>query len=302
LLGLLAPTACVATATYNARVAELQAQREQRDRASAGREKALQREVDERGSQVRQLDARRAGLEKQLTEVDARLREVAAERDLLRMSQDESAALASEQKKRLEKQAQNVEQLTTEKDELAHALEESRGRVDELRRQKVASDALAATFRNLVLQFKPMVDSAALKVLVRDGRLLIAMPNDALFDSGREEIRRDAQVALGKVAAILAKIANRRFLVAGHTDNVPIRTERFPSNWELSAARAVEVTRFLIAHGMRAQVLAAAGYGEYDPVVSNDSPETRALNRRIEIVLQPTVAELPFIEGAATIR
>ena len=72
----------------------------------------------------------------------------------------------------------------------------------------------------------------------------------------------------------------------------------FPSNWELSTARAVEVTKFLIANGMRPQVLAAAGYGEFDPVAPNDSPEHQAQNRRIEIVLQPNLADLPSLDDA----
>jgi chemotaxis protein MotB len=125
------------------------------------------------------------------------------------------------------------------------------------------------------------------------------LPNDVLFDSGRTEIKRDAQATLGKIAQVLSTIADRHFLVSGHTDNVPIHTDRFASNWELSTARAVEVTKYLIARGMRPQALAAAGHGEYDPAASNDTPETRALNRRIEIVLQPNLTELPSLEGAS---
>jgi chemotaxis protein MotB len=78
------------------------------------------------------------------------------------------------------------------------------------------------------------------------------------------------------VAKVLATIPDRNFLVAGDTDNVPIHTSRFPSNWELSTARAVEVTKFLIVNGMRPQVLAAAGYGEFDPVAPNDTSEHQA--------------------------
>src|SRR5262249_49992540 len=92
-------------------------------------------------------------------------------------------------------------------------------------------------------------------------------------------------------------LQDRHFLVAGHTDNVPIRSGRWKSNWELSTARAIEVTLFLIAHGMKPQVLAAAGYGEFDPVSANDTAQNRAQNRRIEIVLQPNLSDLPSLEG-----
>ena len=91
---------------------------------------------------------------------------------------------------------------------------------------------------------------------------------------------------------MLATLTGRRFQVAGHTDDQPIRYSAFASNWELSAARGVEVTRFLIASGMRADSLSAAGYGEFDPVASNESAEGQSQNRRIEITLQPNIDEL----------
>ena len=86
-------------------------------------------------------------------------------------------------------------------------------------------------------------------------------------------------------AEVLATLPDRHFLCAGHTDNVPVRSGHFKNNWDLSTARAVEVTQFLIAKGMKPQVLAAAGYGEFDPLSGNDTAEHRAQNRRIEIVL-----------------
>ena len=92
------------------------------------------------------------------------------------------------------------------------------------------------------------------------------MPNDILFESGRTDVKADGKAALAKVALALAPVADRAFLVAGHTDSVPIRTELFPSNRELSTRRAVEVVHVLVAQGMNPKLLAAAGYGEFDPV------------------------------------
>ena len=108
--------------------------------------------------------------------------------------------------------------------------------------------------------------------------MIIALPNDILFDSGRTDVKPDGKAALAKVAHVLATVPDRDFLVAGHTDDVPIHTARFPSNWELSTRRAVEVVHYLIAQGMSPKVLAAAGYGEFDPVVPNDSKAHRAQN------------------------
>jgi chemotaxis protein MotB len=91
---------------------------------------------------------------------------------------------------------------------------------------------------------------------------------------------------------VFKTLKGRTFQVAGDTDDVPIKTQRFPSNWELSTARAVEVVRFLIAQGVDPHALSAAGYGEFDPVASNDKADGRAKNRRIEIALQPNLDEL----------
>jgi chemotaxis protein MotB len=95
----------------------------------------------------------------------------------------------------------------------------------------------------------------------------------------------------------LQGIPNREFLIVGHTDNVPIRSRRFPSNWELSAARGVTVARFLSENGMDANRIGAAGYADTQPVASNDADEGRAQNRRIEIVLMPNLDELPDLSG-----
>ena len=85
-------------------------------------------------------------------------------------------------------------------------------------------------------------------------------------------------------------------MVAGHTDNVAIKTARFPSNWELSSQRAIEVAKYMIAQGVDATHISAAGYGEYDPVVANDTPENKQANRRIEIIVMPNIEELPKLE------
>ena len=104
-----------------------------------------------------------------------------------------------------------------------------------------------------------------------------------------------ALTTVKQVAAGLKTLPTRRFQVAGHTDNVPIQTARFSSNWELSTARAVQVARFLVAQGVKPEELSAAGYGEFDPIAPNAEPSGRARNRRIEITLQPNIDELVAI-------
>jgi chemotaxis protein MotB len=140
-----------------------------------------------------------------------------------------------------------------------------------------------------------MVDGGDLAIGLRDGRMVMQLPNDVLFASGQIELQPRGRAALKSIASVLKTIPNRHFQVAGHTDNVPIETERFPSNWELSSARALEVTRVLIAEGVRPTTLSAAAYAEHDPIAPNKSDRERAKNRRIEITVQPNIDELVYV-------
>ena len=282
-------TGCVSTGTYNRKVADLASQQDQLKKETAAREKQLK-------EQLADLEKQLGDLRTQLADLKTQLMATGRERDDLKKQLDDSTALVGELKKRLEKLGQNVDKLTSEKGELAKGLDDAKERLDELRRQQAAAEARAATFRKLVEKLRSMIDSGQLKVVIREGRMLIALPNDVLFDSGKTILKPDGQTALRRVAEVLASINDRHFQVAGHTDDVPIKTPRFPSNWELSTARAIEVTNLLIASGVRAQLLSAAGYGEFDPVAPNDSADHRAQNRRIEIVLQPNLSDLPLLE------
>ena len=91
----------------------------------------------------------------------------------------------------------------------------------------------------------------------------------------------------------LSTIPERRFQVEGHTDNVPIKTAQFPSNWELAAARALIVTKTMVEAGLPGERVSAASFGESKPAVSNDTPDGKAQNRRIEIVVVPDLSTLP---------
>jgi chemotaxis protein MotB len=182
--------------------------------------------------------------------------------------------------------------LSLEKGAMSLALRELQGRIKDLAHAKEVAEARAQTYRDLALRLKSMTDAGDLTVALREGRMVIQLPTDVLFDSGKVEIKRRGRAALKQLESVLATMGGRRFQVAGHTDNVPIETARYRSNWELSTARGVEVVRLLIEQGMKPDTLAAAGYGEFDPVASNDSAAARARNRRIEITLQPNIDEL----------
>ena len=183
-------------------------------------------------------------------------------------------------------------------DELQAGMDNLQKRLDELEQQKKQAEARAAMFRSLVEKLRSMVDAGQIKVTVRNGRMLLVLPNDILFDSGKTERKAEGKDAIAKVAKVLATMpADRHFLVAGHTDNLPIHSKKFRSNWELSTERAVEVVRLLIDSGMKPSQVGAAGYAEYDPAADNATPDGQKQNRRIEIVVEPNLSELPSLEG-----
>jgi len=112
----------------------------------------------------------------------------------------------------------------------------------------------------------------------------IRLPGKILFDLGEASLKEEARKVLDRVIPVI-KNYNYPVRVEGHTDNLPIHTEKFPSNWELSAARAINVVKYLEKKGVEKQLLSAVGYGEYRPLYPNDIPSHRAGNRRVEIVI-----------------
>jgi chemotaxis protein MotB len=122
----------------------------------------------------------------------------------------------------------------------------------------------------------------------REG-IVIRLSGSYLFDSGRAELKPNSMAILDAIATELRPLDNE-IRIDGHTDSMPIDSPRYPTNWELSVARALAVTRHLTeSDGVPASRLTAAGYGEFRPLVSNDTREDRAKNRRVEIHLLSTV-------------
>lgn len=115
-------------------------------------------------------------------------------------------------------------------------------------------------------------------------RLVIRMKSAILFGEAQAALTPQAELVLAGLTPVLAR-APSRLRVEGHTDDLRIRSPLFPSNWELSTARAISVIRYLEEHGISRDRLSVAGYGEFHPLAPNDSAERRALNRRVEIVV-----------------
>lgn len=252
---------CVKRSTYNAALADL-------GRVHAEERAALQAEIDER-------DRRTAELSAQLQARAAEVERLSA--DLSRLEQDlvvagsRVALLETTLAQRGDEYAQLQQRLLS----LAQVEREIR------ERNRIYEEVLG--------QFRSLIDAGRLSVEIVRGRMVIQLPQDILFQSGSATLSADGTRTLREVGEVLAGLEDRYFQVEGHTDNVPIATERFPSNWELSSARAMSVIRVLLESGVSPERLSGAGYGEYQPVAPNDSPENRRLNRRIEIVMLPNL-------------
>lgn len=134
----------------------------------------------------------------------------------------------------------------------------------------------------------------------RDG-IVVRLSGSFLFDSGRAEVKPNAYPILDTLAEQLRAVAND-VRVDGHTDSTPIDSPRFPTNWELSTARATAITRYLSeVGGVPASRLSAAGFGEFRPVATNETRAGRALNRRVEVnILAPTTPNTSFLEAPGT--
>lgn len=121
-----------------------------------------------------------------------------------------------------------------------------------------------------------------IKITYVDGKIHFRISNPMLFSSGRAQLREQSLPTLDLISKILAN-SKYEIRVEGHTDNIPINTTRYPSNWELSTSRAMSVVRRFISQGIPAEKFQVIGYGEYRPIATNDTAEGRELNRRVEI-------------------
>jgi chemotaxis protein MotB len=146
--------------------------------------------------------------------------------------------------------------------------------------------------RDIMEALAPLVREGKVRLLETSRGVTIEIADSALFSIGQAELASESRQALRAVADVIA-LADFPVTIEGHTDNVPIRTQQFPSNWELSAVRATTVLRLFAEAGVPATQLTAIGYGEMRPVESNDTIEGRARNRRVSIQIDSALPEAP---------
>ena len=236
-----------------------------------------------------ELDATRAELSGKLDTSTARTRTLEEE---LAAEKQKSATLAAQITEMQEKNAL----LLKDKSALDADVAQMQAALKELMDRKAAADARIREFNELLAKFKSLIDSGKLKVKMVGGRMVVELASDILFPSGSAMLSPEGTTAITEVAAVLASIADRSFQVEGHTDDDPIHTERFPTNWELGAGRAITVVQALEKGGVPVTRLSAASFAQNRPVMPNKTKEGKAGNRRIEIVVVPDLSLLPGYE------
>ena len=198
-----------------------------------------------------------------------------------------------ELKRKLQERGLTLDNLSADLERQRKALEEYQLRLDQL-------DEIRKRFELLKSKLEKLTN-LGLKVDVRDNRMVIQLPGDVLFASGRADLKPEGEAILRQVADVVRndpELARREFQVAGHTDSHPLKGGVFKDNWGLSAMRARSVLVFLTkpledeGGGLDPKNWSAAGYADTDPVASNETEEGRQRNRRVELVVLPNVEEM----------
>lgn len=265
------PAACVKKSTHERVLDQL------------SRTQARAAELEERlQSEMARRDEREARLREQVDRLQRESESLIEELGQTRRSLLQTQELLAEARL----QAQRAQDLLSAQGAEARRLRE---RLEQLAAIEAEVRERNRIYEEVLQKFRSLIDAGRLSVSIARGRMVINLPQDILFASGSANLGSQGRQTLVEVAKVLAEFKDRRFQVEGHTDNVPISTAQFPSNWELSAARALSVVKLLVQQGVAPEALSGAAYGEFHPVATNDTPEGRRLNRRIEIVMLPNL-------------
>jgi len=248
----------------------------QLDKAKAERDK-LAADYAATKANLDNLKSSYSALEKDSsTALDANVKK---NRELLAQLEAKEKALAAEQE-RLNK--------------LKSELQERSQRVDELESKMAAQEASMTALKNKLSKALNSFQGKGLTVEQKNGRVYVSMENKLLFGSGSWIVGAEGKKAVVEVAKVLAENPDIAILIEGHTDNVPYAgAGQIADNWDLSTKRATAIVTLIKENkGVDPKNLTAAGRGQYAPIASNDTPEGRSKNRRIEIILTPKLDEL----------
>ncbi len=274
---------CVTTKEYNARLADIDGLK---GNVSSLEEKLKQTESEKAASQ-----AEAAGLQTELEELKKQnkaLQDDNTDLDkLLKAKKDELSMNISELRVRLSDKEKEVNAKNTEIVSLKKQIA-AVGQDKESALKERSIVEMKKTYDSLMGEMKPEIRWEEITITQRMDKLSVTFLERILFDSGSAEINKKGKKVLDRVAEIIVKVTDKQVRAAVHTDNVPIGyriREKSPTNWELSAARATTVARYLQDKGINTGLLSDCGYSEYRPVASKDTEKGRMKNRRIELDL-----------------
>ncbi|MBT8492668.1 MAG: OmpA family protein [Deltaproteobacteria bacterium] len=253
---------------------------------SSGKHEKLQKKYKDAQATIEARDAKVKKLEGNVKTLEEEIKDLEAEKKKL----GGQIKALGDQKAQIEGELAAV---VKDKTRLKASAEKLKQALGELQARETQATARLNQLRILLSKFKALIDAGKLQVKIVDGRMVLVLPSDVLFESGRAKLGDEGATAIAEVAKVLATLRGRQFQIEGHTDNVPIKTRRFPSNWHLASARAITVVEAMISAGVSPKMLSAASYGEVRPAARNDSNEGKRANRRIEIVLVPDLSQLP---------
>ena len=267
-------------------------------KSAAAAQQALQEQLVQQTQALEPLQMQHRQLQDTATQLDTTLATQRAElqqrEQALALAQQATQAAQAEAQQWQQKQADTAQALQATQAALEQTKKELatvRHTFDTREAQQAQEAARWQTLHERLSQeLKDAMQRQEVSLLRETDRLTIRVGGEALFRPGEISLRPESRTTLDKIAAVLQGIPDYVMRVEGHTDNIPVTgatRERWPSNWELSAVRAASVVRYLQDKGLSPEQLALGGYAFYRPVTSNETPEGRALNRRIEITLLP---------------
>jgi chemotaxis protein MotB len=263
---------------------------------------ALQQKHKDLSFENATLKARVANLGMDLGKVTGERDKMAADRERLSADlgymtgqRDKMAADNKELENVLNSKSDSLSRIIADLRQKIGALENENGKMKQdiavlQKAQEEKVEKVSKTYEDLLVKMKGEIAKGEVTISELKGKLTVNMVDAILFDSGKAEVKPEGLTVLQKVISILKEVKDKAIRVEGHTDNVQIigaLAKKFPTNWELSAARAINVARYLQDQGIDPAILSAVAYGEYKPVAANDTPEGKRKNRRIEIVLAP---------------
>jgi chemotaxis protein MotB len=252
----------------------------------------LSRDVAQLSADNEQLRKDKQDLQDELSKLNARLVEVLQQNS--KLQRNLLAASAEQERKEgdLSRHQEQLAYMQQTNDQLLSTVEELQQQVE---KERIAREARLAKVKNtydqLVNALEEEIKRGELTISNLEGQLSVNLQNKILFDSGRTVIKKEGRKVLQSLGDVLNKFPDKALQIEGHTDNVGISSrliDRFPTNWELSTARATSVVHFLQDKvGLPGDRLVASGYSQYRPVASNKDKTGRAQNRRIQILLVP---------------